>query len=101
LVKLKDSPMPEQQTVRDNADKRRYEIVVDGDIAGYAAYVDEDGRRIFTHTKVDPDYEGQGIGSALAAGALDDVRARGLRIVPRCPFITEYIGRHHEYADLT
>ncbi len=93
--------MPDEQTIRDNADEHRYEIVVDGDLAGYAAYVDDDGgRRIFTHTKVDPDYAGHGVGGALAAGALDDARARGLRIVPRCPFITEFIQRHPDYADL-
>jgi predicted GNAT family acetyltransferase len=87
-------------TVRDNPENRRYEVFVDGDLAGFSAYRDEPGRRVFTHTKVDPDYEGQGVGSALARGALDDARQRQLAVVPRCPFIAEYIGRHQEYADL-
>ena len=54
----------------------------------------------FLHTEVDPAFEGQGIGSALASSVLDDVRARGLRVVARCPFIAAYIRRHREYADL-
>ena len=87
-------------TVRDNPDERRYEIYVDGDRAGFSAYRDEPGRRVFTHTKIDPDYEGHGVGSALARGALDDVRQRHLAVRPRCPFIAEYISRHPEYADL-
>ena len=59
------------------------------------------GKRVFTHTSVDPDYEGHGVGSALARAALDDVRAHGISIVARCPFIAGYIDRHPEYADLT
>jgi predicted GNAT family acetyltransferase len=87
-------------TVRDNPTESRFEIYVDGDRAGFAVYRDESGRRVFTHTVVDDDYEGQGIGSRLAAGALDDTRSRGLTVVPRCPFIKAYIDRHPDYADL-
>jgi hypothetical protein len=86
--------------VTDNPEQSRYEIFVDGDLAGYAAYREDPGRRVFTHTRIDPDYEGQGVGSTLAARVLDDVRAKGVRAVPRCPFIAAYIERHPEYADL-
>jgi uncharacterized protein len=92
--------MADERTVRDNPAAQRYEIFVDGDLAGYAAYRDDSGRRIFTHTKVEDDYEGQGVGSALAAGALDDTRNRGMPVVARCPFIAEYVQRHPDYADL-
>jgi uncharacterized protein len=87
-------------TVHDNPEQRRYEVFVDGDLGGFSAYRDEPGRRVITHTKIDPDYEGHGVGSALARGALDDVRARGLAVGPRCPFIAAYIERHPQYADL-
>jgi predicted GNAT family acetyltransferase len=87
-------------TVRDNPDQSRYEIYVDGDLAGSSRYADQQGRRVFIHTKIDPDYEGQGLGSRLARAALDDVRARGITMVPRCPFIAEFVARHSEYADL-
>jgi uncharacterized protein len=87
-------------SVQNNPDRSRYEAFVDGDLAGYAAYRDVSRGRVFTHTTVDDDYEGHGVGSALARGALDDVRAQGIPIVVRCPFISAYIKRHPEYADL-
>ncbi|HEY3629365.1 MAG TPA: GNAT family N-acetyltransferase [Jatrophihabitantaceae bacterium] len=87
-------------SVRDDPAQSRYEIYVDGDRAGFSVYRDEPGRRVFTHTVVDDDYEGQGLGSRLAAEALDDTRSRGLSVVPRCPFIRAYIERHPAYADL-
>ncbi|HEV2529397.1 MAG TPA: GNAT family N-acetyltransferase [Thermomicrobiales bacterium] len=52
------------------------------------------------HTEVDPSQQGRGIGSRLASGALDDVRSRGLKVVPSCPFIADYIERHPKYTDL-
>jgi len=90
----------EQITVRDNADASRYEVLVDGDPAGFAGYRVEPGRIVFTHTHVDSDYEGHGVGGALAHGALDDVRARGLSVIAQCPFIAGYVSRHTEYHDL-
>ena len=86
--------------VIDNPAEERFEARIDGDLAGSTYYRDNGGRRVFTHTKVDPDYEGHGVGSALARAALDDARQRGLTIVARCPFIAAYLGRHPEYADL-
>ena len=43
---------------------------------------------------------GRGIGSQLAKGALDQVRKRGMKVVPLCPFIKAYIEKHAEYQDL-
>ena len=87
-------------TVSDNPDETRYDVFVDGDLAGFAVYRDEPRRRVFTHTEVDDRYEGHGVGGQLARAALDDVRRRGLGVVPQCPFIRGYIERHPEYADL-
>ncbi len=86
--------------IHDNPDRNRYEITADGEPAGHAEYVRKGGRVIFLHTEIQPAFEGQGIGSALAVGALDDVRERGLTTVPLCPFIAGYIERHPEYDDL-
>ena len=86
--------------VRDAPDRNRYEVTVDGELAGFAAYRDTGGARVFTHTEVFDAFEGKGIGSVLARGALDAVRATGVRVVARCPFIAGYIERHDEYADL-
>jgi hypothetical protein len=86
--------------VTDNAAARRYEIRVGDDVAGFAAYTRLPGVITFTHTEIDPAREGQGLGSTLARAALDDARAAGLRVRPRCPFVRAYIERHPEYADL-
>jgi len=86
--------------VADNQAEQRYDVFVDDEPAGFAAYRLEPGRIVFTHTEIDDAFEGQGVGSALAAAALDDARARGLRVVPQCPFIAGYIDRHPAYADL-
>jgi predicted GNAT family acetyltransferase len=95
--------MSDQDGVRvvDNPAGSRYEVYVDGDLlAGFAQY-ERDGERImFFHTEVDPSFEGRGLGSRLAAGALDDARARGLRLSSRCPFISRFLSEHREYDDL-
>ncbi|WP_426243197.1 GNAT family N-acetyltransferase [Nocardioides sp. LHG3406-4] len=88
-------------TVRNNPDQQRYEALVGGELAGFAAYRLSDARITFTHTEVDGAFEGQGVGGALARGALDDVRADGTRTVrPLCPFIRGWIEKHPDYADL-
>ncbi len=89
--------MPE---VRDNPDQHRYEIVVDGEVAGFAVYHLRGRRAIFVHTEIDPSYEGQGLGGQLVRGALDDVRRRELRVVPLCPFVAGWLDKHEEYRDL-
>jgi len=87
-------------TVRSNPEKRRYEAVVDGRVAGVVLYQERDGALVLIHTEVAEEFEGHGVGGRLAAGALDDARERGLRVFPLCPFVKGYIARHPEYADL-
>lgn len=86
--------------ITDNAGKSRYEIRLDGELAGFAEYERGEGAVIFTHTEVDSAFEGKGVGGSLARGALDDVRAKGLSVVPLCPFIKKWIGKHPDYQDL-
>lgn len=81
-------------------EKTRYEARVDGSLAGFAEYTVRDGVWHFDHTEVDDAYEGKGVGSTLAREALADVRERGVRIVPDCPFIKRWIDRHPDHADL-
>jgi predicted GNAT family acetyltransferase len=69
--------------------------------AAVAQYVREGDALRFTHTEVDRAYEGQGLGSRLAAYALDDVKSRGMKAVPQCQFIAGYMARHEkEYGSL-
>jgi predicted GNAT family acetyltransferase len=86
--------------VTDNAARKRFEITVDGEPAGFAAYQLGDGVVVFTHTQVDPAFEGQGVGTMLARSALDQVRGRGDKVVARCPFIAGWIEKHPDYQDL-
>jgi predicted GNAT family acetyltransferase len=85
--------------VIDNPTEHRYELNVDGHIAG-AYYTLRDGIITFTHTEVPKELGGRGIGSQLVKGALDDVRAKHLKVVAQCPFVKGYIEKHSEFTDL-
>jgi len=85
--------------VVNNKARDRYELVVDGDMA--ATYYElADNVITFVHTEVAPELGGKGIGSKLVKGALDQVRAEGLKVIARCPFVKAYIDKHAEFADL-
>ncbi len=91
-----------EPTVTDNVAARRFEAHVEGQLAGFAEYQVTDELVVFTHTEVEPAFEGQGIGSALARFALDRLRADGTRkALPVCPFIKGWIERHPDYLEIT
>jgi uncharacterized protein len=80
---------------------RRYLATVEGNVIGEAEFLLTPDLVVFTHTEIDPTFEGQGVGSALVSWALDDARRKGYAVLPTCPFVSSYIGRHaDEYADL-
>jgi uncharacterized protein len=89
-----------EYVVRDNPEELRYEILRGGELVGEIRYRSEPGVIVLVHTDVAPSAEGQGIGTRLVAGALDDIRSRGLRLVPVCPFVAAYLRRHPEQRDL-
>lgn len=79
----------------------RYEIHVDGEVAGYTEAKERaDGVVLFPHTAVEDAYGGQGLASRLVAGALDDVRAHGRRIEVTCEYALGFLEKHPEYKDL-
>ena len=88
-----------ESTVRNNAAEGRFEIEIDGKV-GVTKYRLKPGRIILTHTEVPPELEGHGVGNNLARAALDYARSEGLRVVPRCAFVSAFIRRHKEYQDL-
>lgn len=87
-------------TVTDNPEAQRYEGRVGGALAGTVDYYLRPGLITVVHTEVREAFAGEGVGSLLVAGMLDDIRARGLKVVPMCPFTRSYLERHPEYADL-
>jgi uncharacterized protein len=86
--------------VHRNDENHHYEATLDGVVVAHVTFRDRPGQVVLIHTETDPAYEGRGIGGALARGALDDVRARGLTAVVQCPFIASYVQSHPEYRDL-
>jgi uncharacterized protein len=84
----------------DNAAAHRYELRKGEIVAARSEYNLLKGSVMFTHTEVLPQYEGEGLGSMLVKFSLDDVRKRGLHVIPVCPFVAAYIHEHAEYQDL-
>ena len=85
--------------VRDNPGRQRYELQLPEGLA-FATYQQRGDVMAVTHSEVPPEVEGRGIGSALVRGVLDDIRARGFKVLPLCGFVAAYIRRHKEYQDL-
>jgi predicted GNAT family acetyltransferase len=87
-------------SVRDQPDKKRYEVWVGDALAGFTVYRPRGEVYTFSHTEIDDAFGGRGLGSVLIKYALDDMRARGIAVLPDCPFVRRYISRHKEFLDL-
>lgn len=85
--------------VTDNAVLSRYEVALDGAVA-HADYRRQGGTIVFMHTEVPAALSGRGVGSALVRGALEDARAKGLKVAARCEFVAAWLERHPEHRDL-
>src|SRR6266404_229705 len=88
-------------SVRDNAQELRYELIDDsGAMIGEIRYVLEPGAVALVHTEVDPEFQGHGLFGELVQGAMNDLRERGLKMIPVCPYVRAWLRRHPEQADL-
>jgi predicted GNAT family acetyltransferase len=87
-------------TVVDNPRAHRFELLVDGDVAGYVTYQRSDSTLSLMHTEIDIKYEGHGLGSVLVRSVLDTARTSGVAVLPYCPFVRGYLKRHPEEADV-
>jgi predicted GNAT family acetyltransferase len=86
--------------VRRNSRRSRYELFVDGDLAGIAEYRRSGTSVELPHTEILPSVRGRGFAGTLVRGALDDIRKHHNTVVPRCWFVAEFIDMHPEYQDL-
>ncbi|MGV9827108.1 MULTISPECIES: GNAT family N-acetyltransferase [unclassified Gordonia (in: high G+C Gram-positive bacteria)] len=94
-----------QTSVSEIPAAQRYEISVDEQVAGLAAYRDRDhdgvSERVFYHTEVPEEFGGRGLATILVTEALDDTRAQGKTIIGVCPMVAAFLKKHTEYADAT
>jgi predicted GNAT family acetyltransferase len=87
-------------TVRNNADARTYDALVDGKEVGTMVYELKGTMVVISHTVIEPEYRGRGIGSELVRHGLDDIRERGMTVSNFCGFVATFIENHPEYEDL-
>jgi hypothetical protein len=89
-----------QIVVADAPGRQRFEVTVDGELAGFLVYRTREGLLALIHTEVEDRFEGRGLGGRLARFALDQARERGVAVLPFCPFVNDWLKRHREYVDL-
>ncbi len=87
-------------SVRSVPESSRYELVADGDVIGIAEYRAGPGYVVMHHTRTEPEHRGRGVAEQLVGAALDDLRARSLRVVPTCWYVAQFIDDHPTYRDL-
>lgn len=95
-----ETPDEESVEITDHPEAERYEITVDGVLAGFADYKRGAGQIAFTHTQIDDAYGGRGLAGRLARKSLDEAQASGENVLPFCPFYRGWIQKHPEYAQL-
>jgi hypothetical protein len=97
-----ESAATEAPVVTDNPAASRYELHVGAELAGYIDYqLDENDTVIdLIHTEVVPAFRHAHLATHLARFSLDDARRRGLGVLPFCPYVSSWIRKHPEYADL-
>lgn len=87
-------------SVQDNPTAGRFEVHVDGELAGFADYERSTRSLLLTHTEVDEAFGGRGLAGELAATAFAQARDQGLAVLPRCAYMARYVGKHPELLDL-
>ena len=84
----------------ENAQQHRFELSLGDNLFAAIYYRIDDGRLALIHTEVPAQLSGQGIGSQLAAGVLELLRATGRKAILKCPFLARFLANHPEYADV-
>lgn len=82
------------------ADRSRYELVVDGEVAGVAGYRETaSGVRVFMHTVIHEQFEGRGLASVLVRGAIADTVESGASFAATCPYVLHWLTKNHDFDD--
>ncbi len=89
-----------KSTIRHNREKQRYELWIDGELVGFAAYQPFETGRAFTHTEIAEGLRGRGFAAQVVTAALDDARSSGTKIWPFCSYVASFIARHPQYIGL-
>ncbi len=95
-----EEPVEQQPHVVDVPESSRFEVLVDGELAGFAEYRRDDATWAFTHTVVDPRFEGRGLGTVLVRAALEAARAQGAGVLPHCTFVRDVVQRNPDHLEL-
>jgi len=99
-----DRKTPDRNTqdtvaVARNDEAGRFEVTVNGEVAGFTVFKDREDQRIFPHTEVDEKFSGRGLATKLIGDALEATRRDGLRVVAVCPAVARYVAKHPEVGD--
>lgn len=87
--------------VIDDREHSRFVLDLDGETAGLIEYRrDAPGEIVLIHTIVAKEHQGEGLGGVLVRGALDQLRAEGVSVVPKCSYAAGWIAKHPDYQDL-
>lgn len=86
--------------VRRNDDAGRYELLIDGEVASYADFIDDGSKVVLPHTVTLPAFRNRGLAAKLVRATLDDLRIRARDVEPSCWFVAEFIDLHPEYAEM-
>lgn len=88
-------------SVSRQSDPERFEIKSEGEVAGFAQFVDHDGRRVFFHTEIGEEFGGQGLAGIVVEEAIKSTREEGLTVVAVCPYVKKWLTKHPEHADIS
>lgn len=99
-VQASDPIEAEPTGITRNDELGRYEIRHDGIVAGVLWFEADGATRVFTRVEVEPELREQGMAGRLVEQALEDARADGVRVVPQCPYVRHWLGKHPEFGDL-
>ncbi|MDD2819297.1 MAG: GNAT family N-acetyltransferase [Candidatus Nanopelagicales bacterium] len=87
--------------LENNAKAKCYEYYFVGELAAFEDYKLDGTVLSLLHTRVIPEYEGQGMAETLVRGILDEAKAKNLQVLPVCEYVAGFIGKHQdEYLEL-